>query len=242
MWVNYPHMPTGAPGSAAVFQQLVDFGKKHNILIVNDNPYSFILNDRPQSILAADGAKDIALELNSMSKSHNLAGWRVGVLAGRKEYLRAVLRFKSNMDSGQPLPLQEAATEALRLPPLWYSALNQRYGERQQLAFALLDLLGCAFDRAQQGMFVWAKIPGGYADGFVLSDELLFSAHVFLTPGGVFGEGGKKYVRVSLCSEPAVFEEAISRVDKRRMKVDKMLTINKYQRSKAFQRPVIKET
>jgi aspartate/methionine/tyrosine aminotransferase len=213
MWVNYPHMPTGATGSMENFERLVAFGKKHNLLIVNDNPYSFILNDRPLSILAVEGAMEVAVELNSMSKSHNLAGWRLGVLAGKREYLQAVLRFKSNMDSGQPLPLQEAAVAALELPANWYAELNATYRQRQRLAFDLLDSLGCAYQPQQQGMFVWAKISPGYKDGFALSDELLYNTHVFLTPGGIFGNAGNKYIRVSLCSETKVFKEAIERVE-----------------------------
>ncbi len=212
MWVNLPHMPTGAPPSGTVFQDLVNFGKKHNILIVNDNPYSFILNEKPMSILSATGAKDIALELNSMSKSHNLAGWRVGVLAGNKHYLQAVLRFKSNMDSGQPLPLQEAAARALQAPADWYKMQNVTYRQRQLLAFKLLDKLGCRFNEIQQGMFVWAKVPAAFTDGYALSDHILYEANVFLTPGGIFGSEGEKYVRVSLCQDVAVFEKAIQRI------------------------------
>lgn len=212
MWVNYPHMPTGAPGSADVFQRLVDFGRKHNILIVNDNPYSFILNEHPRSILAADGALEVALELNSLSKSHNMAGWRVGMVAGREEYLKAVLRFKSNMDSGQFLPVQQAAVAALNLPDEWYSDLNETYRVRQLAAFDLLESIDCQFSRQQQGMFVWAKIPQHCADGFALSDELLYTKNVFLTPGGIFGEAGNGFVRISLCSPVEVLKEAAQRV------------------------------
>lgn len=200
MWVNYPHMPTGATATYSVFQKLIDFGLQHNILIINDNPYSFILNEHPLSILAIPGAAETALELNSLSKSHNLAGWRVGVVTGHAEHLQAILRFKSNMDSGQFLPVQLAATRALELPDRWYRELNDTYRERQRHAFAILDLLGCTFDRTQQGMFVWAKIPNRFSDGFALSDRLLYDAHVFLTPGGIFGEAGSNYVRISLCN------------------------------------------
>ncbi|MCB0519264.1 MAG: aminotransferase class I/II-fold pyridoxal phosphate-dependent enzyme [Saprospiraceae bacterium] len=214
MWVNLPHMPTGAPPSATIFQDLVDFGIKHNILIINDNPYSFILNEKPVSILSAEGAMDAALELNSMSKSHNLAGWRVGVLAGNKHYLQSVLRFKSNMDSGQPLPLQEAAIRALQAPIDWYRSQNATYRQRQLLAFKLLQMLDCRFNENQQGMFVWAKVPANFADGFALSDQILYGANVFLTPGGIFGSEGKKYVRVSLCQEVAVFEKAMRRIER----------------------------
>ncbi|MBV6440235.1 MAG: aminotransferase class I/II-fold pyridoxal phosphate-dependent enzyme [Haliscomenobacteraceae bacterium CHB4] len=212
LWANYPHMPTGAPGSAADFQRLVDFGKRHNILIVNDNPYSFILNDTPRSILDAKGAQEVVLELNSLSKSHNMAGWRVGMVAGHADYLRAVLRFKSNMDSGQFLPVQQAAVQALRLPESWYTDLNSIYRERQLAAFEILESLGCAFDRRQQGMFVWAKIPDRYRDGFELSDELLHGKNVFLTPGSIFGSNGDRYVRISLCSPVGILQDANSRI------------------------------
>lgn len=211
LWANYPQMPTGAPASVAVFQRLVDFGKRHNILIVNDNPYSFILNDTPRSILAAEGASGVALELNSLSKSHNMAGWRVGMVAGHPEYLRSVLRFKSNMDSGQFLPVQQAAVAALQLGPDWHRDLNVTYRERQQVAFQILETIGCQFDTAQQGMFVWAKIPDRYADGYAMSDELLYRKNVFLTPGGIFGSNGEQYVRVSLCSAVEVLREAAAR-------------------------------
>ncbi len=212
LWANYPQMPTGAPGSAAVFQKLVDFGKQHNILVVNDNPYSFILNEHPRSILAADDAKEVALELNSLSKSHNMAGWRVGIVAGNADYLKAILRFKSNMDSGQFLPVQQAAVQALRLPASWYSDLNAIYAERQKAAFKILKTLDCQFDSQQQGMFVWAKIPDRYRDGFELSDKLLYEKNVFLTPGGIFGSNGDGYVRVSLCSPVETLNEALSRI------------------------------
>lgn len=212
LWANYPQMPTGAPGSAAVFQQLVDFGKRHNILIVNDNPYSFILNDTPRSILAAEGASGVAIELNSLSKSHNMAGWRVGMVAGHADYLRSVLRFKSNMDSGQFLPVQQAAVAALQLGTDWHRDLNATYRARQRAAFGLLEKIDCQFDTAQQGLFVWGKIPDRYADGYTLSDELLYQKNVFLTPGGIFGSNGERYVRVSLCSAVGVLEEAVVRV------------------------------
>ncbi|MCA0238042.1 MAG: aminotransferase class I/II-fold pyridoxal phosphate-dependent enzyme [Bacteroidetes bacterium] len=212
MWVNYPHMPTGEPGSADIFQMLVDFGKKHNILIVNDNPYSFILNEHPRSILAAHGAEDIALELNSLSKSHNMAGWRVGMVAGHPEYLKSVLRFKSNMDSGQFQPVQLAAVQALHLPAAWYQSLNDMYRERQKVAFRILESLDCVFNPQQQGMFVWAKIPDHYADGYALSDELLYERHVFLTPGGIFGSNGNRFVRISLCSDVATLQTALHQI------------------------------
>ncbi len=212
LWANYPNMPTGAPGSAAVFQQLVDFGKRHNILIVNDNPYSFILNETPRSILAAHGAHGVALELNSLSKSHNMAGWRVGMVAGHPDYIKAILRFKSNMDSGQFMPMQLAAVQALQLPQNWYDGLNDIYHVRQKVVYTILERIGCQFDRQQQGLFVWAKIPPAYRDGYELTDQLLQEKHVFLTPGGIFGSNGDGYVRVSLCSPVSVLAEAAERV------------------------------
>lgn len=209
LWANYPHMPTGAPGSADVFQALVNFGKKHNILIINDNPYSFILNEHPRSILAATGAEEVALELNSLSKSHNMAGWRVGMVAGHPEYLKSILRFKSNMDSGQFQPVQLAAVQALNLPSAWYTSLNATYRERQEVAFQILESIECRFDRQQQGMFVWAKIPDHYADCYTLSDALLYERNVFLTPGGIFGSNGNRYVRISLCSDVHTLQTAL---------------------------------
>lgn len=212
MWINYPNMPTGAAAPAGFFEKLIAFARQHRILIVNDNPYSFILNDQPASILAVDGAKDVAIELNSLSKSNNMAGWRVGVLAGRFDYLQEVLRFKSNMDSGMFKPLQLAAAQALASPPEWYDRLNTVYRERRENAYRLLDALGCDWQPDQNGMFVWAKVPPPYADGFELSDEVLHGALVFITPGGIFGTQGNGYIRVSLCSDGAVLEEALRRI------------------------------
>ncbi len=212
MFVNYPHMPTGAQATRQAFTDIVAFAKRHNLLVINDNPYSFILNEHPLSILSIEGAKDVALELNSLSKSHNMAGWRVGALVGRADYLSDVLRFKSNMDSGMFLPLQVAAVEALQADAEWYADLNKIYAERQQKAFQLLDLLNCTFDKKQQGMFVWAKIPPQYSTGFELSDKVLYEANVFITPGGIFGSAGDGYVRVSLCAKIDVFDGAILRI------------------------------
>lgn len=212
MWLNYPNMPTGTRATKAFFKKIITFGKAHNILIVNDNPYSFILNEEPLSILSIEGAKDTALELNSLSKSHNMAGWRIGVLVGKAEYLQTILRFKSNMDSGMFKPLQLAAATALQNPQSWYDNLNGIYRERREIVFELLDLLNCKFDRNQVGMFVWAKNPESYQTGFELSDELLKKTYVFITPGGIFGSNGDKYIRVSLCSKKEVFKEAIKRI------------------------------
>jgi LL-diaminopimelate aminotransferase len=212
MFVNYPHMPTGAQATQSAFTDIVAFAKKHNLLIINDNPYSFILNETPLSILSVEGAKDVALELNSLSKSHNMAGWRVGALVGRADYLSNVLRFKSNMDSGMFLPVQIAAVEALNADADWYADLNKIYAERQRKVFELLELLDCSFDKQQQGMFVWAKVPPQYSTGFELSDQILYDANVFITPGGIFGSAGDGYIRVSLCAKIDVFEAAILRI------------------------------
>ncbi len=212
MWVNYPHMPTGAQADRGFFSDLVAFAKAHHILLVNDNPYAFILNERPLSLLSIDGAKEVALELNSLSKSHNMAGWRVGMLAGQANFLSDVLRFKSNMDSGMFKPLQLAAVRALESPASWYSDLNTIYRGRREKAMVLLDSLNCTYDTNQAGMFVWAKIPATYSNAYELSDQILYNNHVFLTPGGIFGDQGNQYVRVSLCSDEATFETAIARI------------------------------
>jgi LL-diaminopimelate aminotransferase len=212
MWVNYPHMPTGQPASKELFEKIVAFGKKHNILICHDNPYSFILNDDPMSLLAVEGAKEAVIELNSLSKSHNMAGWRVGMLCGAKERIDEVLRFKSNMDSGMYLPVQMAASKALELKEDWHAELNGQYRERREKVFELLDLLNCRYSKEQVGMFVWAKIPSGYKDGYQLSDEVLYKAKVFITPGGIFGSEGNGYIRVSLCSTVSNLESAINRI------------------------------
>jgi LL-diaminopimelate aminotransferase len=214
MWVNYPHMPTGAKASKGFFEELRDFALTHNILIVNDNPYSFILNDDPQSILSVEGMKEVALELNSLSKSHNMAGWRIGMLAGKAEFINPVLRFKSNMDSGMFLPLQMAAVQALQNDKSWFEELNNTYRIRQQKVFEMMELLDCQYDKKQTGMFVWAKIPSKYKTGYELSDEILEKSGVFITPGGIFGTAGDGYIRTSLCAEVSVFEAAILRIRK----------------------------
>ncbi len=214
MWANYPHMPTGQAPSREIFEKLVAFGRKHNILICHDNPYSFILNEKPMSLLSVEGAKDVALELNSLSKSHNMAGWRIGMLCGNKQRIEDVLRFKSNMDSGMFLPLQLAATKALTLDKKWHDELNTIYKKRREKVFELLDNLDCIYNREQVGLFVWAKIPDTYLDGYALSDDVLKNARVFITPGGIFGSAGDKYVRVSLCSTEEKFKEALDRIAK----------------------------
>ena len=209
MFVNYPQMPTGQLPSKELFEKLVAFGKENKILIIHDNPYSFILNENPMSLLSVEGAKDCVIELNSLSKSQNMAGWRVGMLCGAKERIEEVLRFKSNMDSGMFLPVQLAAAKALGLGKEWYDEVNKVYRERREKVFELLDLLKCKFSKDQAGMFVWAKIPSKYKTGFELSDDVLYNSNVFITPGGIFGDSGDKYVRVSLCAPVEKFEEAI---------------------------------
>lgn len=216
MWVNYPQMPTGQLPQTEVFERLVQFGKKHNILICHDNPYSFILNDQPASMLSVDGAKEVVLELNSLSKSHNMAGWRVGFLLGAAERINEVLRFKSNMDSGMFLPLQLAAAKALSLDASWYQSVNEQYRQRRQKAYELLDLIGCTYSTDQAGMFIWAQIPADYRDGFAVSDEILETARVFITPGGIFGSAGNGFVRVSLCSPIEKLDAAINRIKEAR--------------------------
>lgn len=212
MFVNYPHMPTGKLPTKELFEQIVSFGKKNNILICHDNPYSFILNDSPMSLLATAGAMDSVIELNSLSKAQNMAGWRVGVLCGAKERIDEVLRFKSNMDSGMFQPVQSAAVKALSLGQDWYHSLNDVYQKRRIQVFELLELLDCQFDTAQAGMFVWARINGRYQNGYELSDAVLHAANVFLTPGGIFGSAGQHYIRVSLCSTEAKIRESIERI------------------------------
>ena len=212
MFVNYPHMPTGKLPTRALFEKLVAFGREHDILICHDNPYSFILNDQPMSLLSVPGAKDVVVELNSLSKAQNMAGWRVGVLCGSSERVQEVLRFKSNMDSGMFLPVQSAAVKALSLDKDWYQQLNAVYAKRRELVFELLQLLDCAFDRNQAGMFVWAKINSRFKTGYELSDHVLIHAAVFITPGGIFGSAGDGYIRVSLCSTEEKFRESIERI------------------------------
>jgi aspartate/methionine/tyrosine aminotransferase len=212
MWVNYPHMPTGQLPTTPLFQELIAFGKQHNILICHDNPYSFILNDHPASILSIPGSKEVAIELNSLSKSHNMAGWRVGMLCGAKERIEEVLRFKSNMDSGMFLPLQLAAVKGLSLDETWHDHLNELYLQRRSKVYELLDVLQCQYSTSQAGLFVWAKVTGTFANGFECSDKVLKEANVFITPGGIFGSAGNHYVRVSLCSSVEQLQNAIQRV------------------------------
>jgi aspartate/methionine/tyrosine aminotransferase len=214
MFVNYPQMPTGQLPTHEMFEALIAFAKKHQILICHDNPYSFILNEKPMSLLSMEGAKEVVIELNSFSKSHNMAGWRIGMLCGAKERINEVLKFKSNMDSGMFLPLQLAAAKALELDQSWYDSVNSVYRIRREKVFELLELLSCSFDKNQAGLFVWAAIPSTYKDGYELSDKVLNDFNVFITPGGIFGSAGDKYVRVSLCATEEKLNDAIKRIKK----------------------------
>ncbi|GAO27613.1 pyridoxal phosphate-dependent aminotransferase [Geofilum rubicundum] len=212
MWVNYPNMPTGAAAQPEVMKELIAFGRRHHILICNDNPYSFVLNPRPSSLLSVDGAKETAIELNSLSKSHNMAGWRIGMVAGKAEFVQYILRVKSNMDSGMFRPMQEAAAKALELDTEWYDEVNAVYARRRDLVFQIMDTLQCTYDRHQVGLFVWAKIPDRFKNGQEISDLVLDKAHVFITPGFIFGSNGEPYIRISLCASEALLEESIRRI------------------------------
>lgn len=212
LFVNYPHMPTGKLPEIAFLTDLIAFAKKHDLLIIHDNPYSFILNDAPASLLSLPGAKEVVLELNSLSKSQNMAGWRIGMLCAAKERIDEVLRFKSNMDSGMFLPVQLAAAKALLLGADWYAQVNAVYRSRRNKAFELLDLIGASYSKDQVGMFVWARIPTGFSNGYEVSDKILYQASVFITPGGIFGKGGDHFIRVSLCSTEEKFNESIARI------------------------------
>lgn len=213
MFVNYPQMPTGQAASEDLFQQIVKFGQKHNILIIHDNPYSFILNDKPLSIMSVNGAKEVVIELNSLSKSHNMAGWRIGMLIAKEERINEILKFKSNMDSGMFLPLQLAAAKALSLGADWHEEVNKVYKARREKVYELLDILQCTYSKVQTGMFMWAKIPAKYKNGYELADDILYNAHVFITPGSIFGSEGDNYIRISLCGSIEKFAEAINRIN-----------------------------
>jgi len=214
MWINFPHMPTGRTASQAELKALVDLARANNFLIVNDNPYSLILNDEPMSILSIEGADEVALELNSLSKSHNMAGWRIGWVAGKKEYVDAVLKVKSNMDSGMFLGLQHAAVEALKNGEAWFTELNKMYADRRKAAKKILDLLNCSYADKQSGLFVWAKAPNSIVDVEKWIDEILYGTKVFITPGFIFGEAGRRYIRISLCCTVEMLSEALNRIEK----------------------------
>ncbi|HET9571786.1 MAG TPA: aminotransferase class I/II-fold pyridoxal phosphate-dependent enzyme [Bacteroidales bacterium] len=212
MWVNYPNMPTGGRATKSLFEKLVAFGKKHQIVICNDNPYSFILSTDYLSILSVPGAKDICIELNSMSKSHNMPGWRIGMLATNKTFKEWILKVKSNVDSGQFRPMLKAAAMALKAGPEWYAGMNEVYARRRVIAEAILETLGCTWDPNQSGMFLWGRIPDKYADAGQVADMVLYKANVFITPGFIFGSNGNRYIRLSLCCTEQNLSEALQRI------------------------------
>ena len=212
MWANYPNMPTGARATRSLFERLADFAHRHGIVVVNDNPYSFILNDEKLSILSVPGARDVCIELNSMSKAHNMAGWRMAMLASNAQFVHWVLRVKSNVDSGMYRPMMKGAVQALHNPPAWHDEMNRVYARRRATACRIMDALGCRYDPGQVGMFLWARIPDRYRDAAQLADEVLYGKHVFITPGHIFGERGTRHVRISLCCNEQMLEEALRRL------------------------------
>lgn len=212
MWTNYPNMPTGANASVDLYRKLVDFGRKHHIIICNDNPYSFILNEHPLSILSVEGAKDICIEMNSMSKAHNMPGWRMAMLASNAQFVQWILKVKSNIDSGQFKPMQYAAVEALAAPKAWYDRMNEVYRNRRALAGEIMRTLGCTYDEKQVGMFLWGRIPESYSGSEELADKVLYGANVFLTPGFIFGSQGERFIRISLCCNQDMLAEALRRI------------------------------
>lgn len=212
MWVNYPNMPTGAPATHELYEKIVDFGRRHNILIVNDNPYSFILNDNPISMLSVEGAKDVVIEMNSLSKSHNMAGWRMAMLASNAQFVEWVLKVKSNIDSGQFRPAMLAAVEALKCDSDWFDELNAVYAHRRRVAERIMDALGCTFDPRQRGLFLWGKIPDAAESSEKFADNILYNARVFITPGFIFGSNGERFIRISLCATEEKMEEALTRI------------------------------
>ncbi len=213
IWVNYPHMPTGSKPTEQLFKELIAFAKKHQILVVNDNPYSFILNDTPKSILEIEGAKDIALELNSLSKTFNMAGWRVGMVLGSAEHITTVLQVKSNMDSGMFYGIQQGAIVALQSDVIWFKNLNDIYKKRRAIAWKVADILHCTYDKNAAGLFVWAKLPKEKIATDV-TDELLYKYNIFLAPGTVFGSNGEGYIRISLCVSEEKLQEVLTRISK----------------------------
>lgn len=212
MWVNYPHMPTGTPASAELLKKIVEFGRKHSIVIAHDNPYSFILNSTPRSILEIEGAKDVCIEMNSLSKSHNMAGWRVAMLASNPQFIDWILKVKSNVDSGQFKPVMLAAVKALGLSNQWYDELNAVYSERRIEAENIMTALGCSFNPDQRGLFLWGKLPANEKSAEEFCDRILHSARVFITPGFIFGSNGEGYVRISLCATVEKLRKAHARI------------------------------
>ena len=213
MWLNYPHMPTGARARKETFEKAIDFGRRHGIVIVHDNPYSFILNPEPMSILSVEGAKEIAIELNSLSKSHNMPGWRVGVAVSNPEFISWILRIKSNIDSGQFKPLMLAAARALEEGPEWHERLNKAYASRRAIAEKIMEALGCTFDPTQSGLFLWGRIKDPALSAEELADKVLAEARVFVTPGFIFGHNGDRYIRISLCAPENRLNEALQRIN-----------------------------
>lgn len=211
MWVSYPHMPTGAAASKKQFEKLISFAKRHDILVINDNPYSFVLNDHPTSILGVEGAKEVALELNSLSKTFNMAGWRVGMVLGSSAHINAILKVKSNMDSGMFYGIQKGAIAALESQQEWYDSLNKVYASRRELIFQLADKLKCTYDKTAVGLFVWAKLPDGITSAEKFIDGILYDKNIFITPGTIFGTNGEGYIRFSLCVTKDKIKEAIER-------------------------------
>ena len=213
MWTNYPNMPTGAPARMETYKRLVSFARRHNILIVNDNPYSLILNEKPLSLLQVEDAKDCCIELNSMSKSHNMPGWRVGMCVGNRQFIQWILKIKSNIDSGTFRGIQLAAAEAYNNDDAWHRQANvETYRRRRHLAEAIMQELGCEYDKGQVGMFLWGKIPARYANAEELTEKVLHDARVFITPGFIFGSNGERYIRISLCAKDERMEEALRRI------------------------------
>lgn len=213
MWINYPHMPTGTPATMELFEKIVAFGKKHNIIIAHDNPYSFILNDKPLSLLQVDGAKDIAIEMNSMSKSHNMAGWRIGMLASNPQFINWILKVKSNIDSGQFKPIMLAAAKGLAAGKEWYDEVNSVYASRRKVAEEIMEALGCTFNPSQKGLFLWGRIPDSCESSEALADKVLYDASVFVTPGFIFGSNGDRYIRISLCATEENMRRALDRIN-----------------------------
>lgn len=212
MWVNYPHMPTGTQATLGLLQRIVDFGRRHGIVIAHDNPYSFILNDNPTSLLQLEGAKDVAIELNSMSKSHNMAGWRMGMLASNPTMIEWILKVKSNIDSGQFRPMMLAAVKGLAADESWYKTLNATYARRRAVAEEVMTALGCTFDPAQRGLFLWGRIADSESGSEAVADRALYESGVFITPGFIFGSNGDRYIRISLCATEEKLREALARI------------------------------
>lgn len=212
MWVNYPHMPTGTQATPELLQRIVDFGRRHGIVIAHDNPYSFILNESPTSLLQIEGAKDVAIELNSMSKSHNMAGWRMGMLASNPTMIEWILKVKSNIDSGQFRPMMLAAVKGLEADKSWYDTLNATYARRRAVAEEVMTALGCTFDQTQRGLFLWGRIADSESGSEAVADRALYESRVFVTPGFIFGSNGDRYIRISLCATEEKLREALARI------------------------------